>query len=60
VADKTANVCVAVHLFSCPKFKDAMTSPNVGDIVRVPSELLTDEAPGFCLNADCDIINPII
>ena len=33
----------ASHIFALLKFNPAITAPVVGDIVRVPSELVTEE-----------------
>ena len=39
------NVCSAVQVFLLPRLMDATTFPVVGEIVRVPSELATEETP---------------
>lgn len=36
------NVCVAVHVFAWPRFKDATTAPVVGEMVNVESEFDTE------------------
>lgn len=35
-------VCFAVQVCAFPRFRDATTDPVVGEIVRLPSELLTE------------------
>ena len=40
-----------VHVFACPKLREATTAPVVGEIVRVLSELLT-EATAPALHPD--------
>jgi hypothetical protein len=36
------NVCKALHILAWPKAREAPTDPVVGDIVKVPSELVTE------------------
>ena len=38
-------VCWAVQVLALPRFKEATTAPVVGEMVKVPSELETDETP---------------
>ena len=36
------NVCKAVQVLGLERFKEAITSPVVGEMVRVPSEFVTE------------------
>lgn len=39
------NVCADVHILACQRAREAITDPEVGEIVRVPSLFDTDETP---------------
>ena len=38
-------VWAAVQVLAWPRFNEAITEPVVGEMVKVPSELATDETP---------------
>ena len=38
-------VCKAVQVLALPRLREATTDPVVGDMVRVPSELETEDTP---------------
>jgi len=42
VIEAEGNVCVAVHVFACPRLSEATTLPVVGEMVSVLSEFETE------------------